>query len=143
MSAELGQQFVDTNIFVYAHDRSAGSKHERARSLVRSLWDSRRGCLSVQVLEEFYVAITQKVPKPLGWEVVHRLVSDLAAWHVHVPDAQDVLAAIEIQHLYRINFWDAMIVRSASRLGCALLWSEDLNPGQVYEGIEVRNPFAG
>ena len=39
------------------------------------------------------------------------------------------------------SFWDAMILRSAKELGCQTLHSEDLNPGQAYEGVQVRNPF--
>ncbi len=59
------RQFVDTNILVYAHDVTAGDKHSRARALVEELWDTRQGCLSVQVLQEFFVTTTRKIPKPL------------------------------------------------------------------------------
>ena len=52
---------VDTNVLIYAHDRSAGSKHDQARLLLRGLWENRTGCLSIQVLQEFYVNVTRKV----------------------------------------------------------------------------------
>ncbi len=65
MSVETTGRFVDTNVLVYAHDRSAGTKHARARALLEELWDGRDGCLSVQVLQEFFVAVTRKVPRPL------------------------------------------------------------------------------
>jgi len=51
------RQFVDTNVLVYAHDTSAGEKHARAKALVAELWQSGNGCLSVQVLQEFYVTV--------------------------------------------------------------------------------------
>jgi predicted nucleic acid-binding protein len=57
------RQFVDTNILVYAHDVTAGDKHSRARALVEELWDTRQGCLSVQVLQEFFVTTTRKIPR--------------------------------------------------------------------------------
>jgi len=60
---------------------------------------------------------------------------------VHAPAAGDVLAAIDIHQRTGTSFWDAMILRSAKELGCQTLHSEDLNPGQAYEGVQVRNPF--
>lgn len=57
MSEIKGRQFVDTNILVYAHDRSAGNKYETARDLLKNLWEKKNGCLSIQVLQEFYVTL--------------------------------------------------------------------------------------
>lgn len=141
MNDRPAYQFVDTNILVYAHDITAGAKHARAKTLVTSLWESRDGCLSTQVLQEFYVTITRKVARPLASEIAARIVSDLAAWRVHVPAVADVLDAIEIHRRYDISFWDALVIQSATRLGCESIWSEDLNPGQVYAGIRVLSPF--
>ena len=135
------RQFVDTNILVYAHDVTAGDKHSRARALVEELWNTREGSLSVQVLQEFFVTTTRKISKPLEAPAAARIIDDLAHWHVHVPVASDVLAAIDIHQRTGAPFWDAMILRSANELGCETLHSEDLNPGQVYEGVHVSNPF--
>jgi len=60
---------------------------------------------------------------------------------MHVPAADDVLGAIGIHQRDSISFWDAMIVRSAAEMGCAVLYSEDLNAGQKYSGVRVENPF--
>ena len=135
------RQFVDTNVLVYAYDVTAGDKHSLARVLMEELWTAREGCLSVQVLQEFFVTMTRKIPKPLDAPAAARIVGDLAHWHVHAPAAGDVLAAIEIHQRTRASFWDAMILRSAKELGCQTLHSEDLNPGQQYENVLVRNPF--
>jgi predicted nucleic acid-binding protein len=62
------RRFVDTNILVYAHDDSAGVKRDQARALVEQLWESRDGCLSVQVLQEFFVSVTRKIAKRLDAE---------------------------------------------------------------------------
>jgi predicted nucleic acid-binding protein len=78
----------------------------------------------------------------LAADVAAEVVTDLAAWRVHAPIVEDVNQAITIHRRYAISFWDAMIIRSATQLGCAKLWSEDLNAGQVYEGVRVVNPFA-
>ena len=135
-------QFIDTNILVYAHDASAAEKHDKAKALLKLLWTSRVGCLSIQVLQEFFVTITQKVPKPLPVLGASQIISDLAVWRVHSPTAEDVLQAIELQSRFQLSFWDAMIIQSAHQEGCQILWSEDLNAGQTYYGVQVRNPFA-
>lgn len=133
--------FVDTNVLVYAHDVTAGDKHDRARALLEELWDTREGCLSVQVLQEFFVTTTRKIPKPLEASAAGQVIDDLALWHVHAPAARDVLAAIGIHQQTGASLWDAMIIRSAQELGCQTLYSEDLNPGQAYMGVRVSNPF--
>jgi predicted nucleic acid-binding protein len=141
MSDPRTLQFIDTNVLIYAHDVSAGEKHARARQLVRDLWQSEEGCLSIQVLQEFYVNVTQKVANPLSARVAAQIIADLSVWALHSPGVQDLLDAIRLQARYQISFWDAMIVTSALQLGCQILWSEDLNPGQVYDQVQVQNPF--
>jgi predicted nucleic acid-binding protein len=141
MSDRPASQFVDTNVLVYAHDVSAGPKYERALALIKSLWESQTGCLSIQVLEEFYVTVTRKVAWPLASETAAQIVTDLATWRVHAPEVDDVLDAITIHQRYGISFWDGLVIQSAARLGCQSIWSEDMNPGQVYAGIRVVNPF--
>jgi predicted nucleic acid-binding protein len=142
MSESSSLQFVDTNVLIYAHDVSAGAKHIRARDLIRGLWQSGEGCLSVQVVQEFYVNVTQKVSRPIPPVAAGRIIADLAVWPLHSPGIEDVLDAIQLQGRYKISFWDAMIVTSAIHLGCHQLWSEDLNPGQIYDAVTVVNPFA-
>ena len=134
-------EFVDTNVLIYAHDVSAGEKRTRARELLQSLWQSEAGCLSIQVLQEFYVNVTQKVAKPLVPEMAAQIIADLSVWQLHCPGMEDVLDAIRLQSRYAVSFWDAMILASAVQLGCATLWSEDLNHGQDYEGVTILNPF--
>jgi predicted nucleic acid-binding protein len=136
-------EFVDTNVLVYAHDTSAGVKHDRAAALIAELWTSGEGALSVQVLQELFVTVTRKVPAPVSAEAARQIVADLAHWHVHEPDADDVLAAIDIHSQHGISFWDAMILRSAIAQSCPVLYSEDLSAGARYDGVEVVDPFRG
>ena len=141
MSEPENLQFVDTNVLIYAHDRSAGEKHLRARELVTGLWESGEGCLSIQVLQEFYVNVTRKVAKPLTPEAAAQIIADLSVWQMHRPGVEDVLDAIRLQSRYQISFWDAMIIASALQSGCQTIWSEDLNPGQTYDQVKVLSPF--
>ena len=134
--------FVDTNILVYAYDRTAGSKFERARGLMEKLWDRGDGVISTQVLEEFYVTITGKIPSPLAPRPAREIVSDLSTWRVTLLEVSDILKASEVGERYRLSFWDALILTSAQKEGVETLWSEDLRHGQEYDGVTVRNPFA-
>jgi predicted nucleic acid-binding protein len=134
-------QFVDTNILIYAHDRSAGEKHEIAKGLVAGLWEERTGCVSIQVLQEFYVNVTQKVARPLARDAASQIISDLSQWHVHEPGVNDVLDAIRLQARHQLAFWDAMILASATALGCTTLWSEDITSGRRYDNLTVSSPF--
>ena len=135
------RRFVDTNILVYAYDTSAGGKQERASALLEQLWNTRDGCLSVQILQEFFVTVTRKIPKPLDAATAKEIIADLSRWYVHVPAAEDVLGAIGLHQRTGIAFWDAMMVRSAVGMGCGVIYSEDLNHGQLYDGTRVEDPF--
>ena len=141
MSVEADPVFIDTNILIYAHDLSAGSKHEIAKNLIDELWQSEQGCLSLQVLQEFFVNVTQKLSKPLDRNTARQIISGLAQWRVHLPGVDDVLQAIDLQEIYALSFWEAMVVNSAVKLGCAILISEDLSHNQIYTGVQVINPF--
>lgn len=141
MSDEPVLAFIDTNILVYAHDRSAGEKHQVARDLLREMWETGNGCLSVQVLQEFYVTVTRKVARPLSIEDTAEIIRDLSFWRVYAPSTEDVLGAIDIQRHYQVSFWDAMMIHSAKCLSCKVIWSEDLSDGQVYENVQPKNPF--
>lgn len=134
-------QFIDSNILLYAYDSSAGERHIRAAKLVGELGLTRRGALSTQVLQEFFVNATRKIATPLPLEDAVGRLQVLSRWQVHVPGPQDVIAAARSSQADQLSFWDAMIVRSASALGCTTLWSEDLNDGQQFGEVKVRNPF--
>ena len=134
-------EFIDTNILVYAYDRTAGIKFDRARALMESLWDRGEGVLSTQVLQEFYVAVTSKIPQPLGHRKAREIVSDLGTWTVTVLEVLDILKASELSERYRMSFWDGLILAAARKKEAKTLWSEDFSHGQDYDGVEVRNPF--
>ncbi|AST58612.1 twitching motility protein PilT [Thermoanaerobacterium thermosaccharolyticum] len=141
MKDNIGLQFVDTNILVYAHDISAGRKHEIAKKLLKDLWNTRNGCLSTQVLSEFYVTITKKVKRPLSPSQASQIISDLGLWKLDTPNVEDILDAIQKSQRYMISFWDSLIVCSAINLDCSIIWSEDLNSGQYFDKVKVVNPF--
>lgn len=132
--------FVDTNVWVYAHDRDEPAKQQAALELLSSLGGS--VSLSTQVLSEFYVAVTRKLATPLTAEAAEEQVANLAAAHVISADTALVQAAIALSRQSQLSFWDALIVRAAKKGGCDTLWTEDLSSGQTIDGVEIRDPFA-
>jgi predicted nucleic acid-binding protein len=136
----MSVEFVDTNIFVYAHDGGAGSKHRKAVDLVARLFEEQTGALSVQVLSEFYITATKKLG--MKSEEAEEAIVDLGSWALHRPGHDDLLRACGIHRRQKVSWWDALIINSAVELGSAVLWSEDLGAGQRYGTVIVRNPFA-
>jgi predicted nucleic acid-binding protein len=134
--------FVDTNVLVYAHDRSEGAKHVLARKLVEQLWESGEGVLSTQVLQELCISLRRKMGNPFSLEEVREIVQDYLRWPIVVNTADSVLRALEIEGRYKISFWDSLIVQAAELAGATVLYSEDLAPGQAYGAVRVINPFA-
>src|SRR5712691_6524966 len=132
--------FVDTNVLIYAHDIDAKAKHEVAKSVLRELWSQRTGVLSPQVLQEFYVNVTRKIPSPLSKEMARLVVTSYAIWCIETTPAE-ISTAFRIEDESRLGFWDALIVASASKCGAVRILSEDLNAGQMIAGIRVENPF--
>jgi predicted nucleic acid-binding protein len=97
--------------------------------------------VSIQVLQELFYTVTRKIASPLSAEEARRIVEDLTRWRVFAPAPADVLAAIDASVDWRLSFWDAMLLVAANRVGASTLWSEDLNDGQTYGTVTVRNPF--
>ena len=133
--------FVDTNILAYAHDRSAGLKHKRAQLLIVDLWNSGRGVLSTQVLQELCINVRRKTSRPLSVEETRRLVQDYLSWEIVVNTPASIIQALDIEVRHKISFWDALILQAAESSGVAILYSEDLATGQRYGSIRVVNPL--
>ncbi len=135
--------FVDTNILIYAHDRSQGTKHQRAQRLMVDLWATGEGVLSTQVLQELCVNLRRKAKKPFSMDEMRSLIRDYKSWHVVVNNPESLLRALEIEDRYQISFWDALILQAAESAGAGIVYSGDLSNGQHYGSIQVVNPLLG
>ena len=133
--------FIDTNIIIYAYDVTAGKKHETARTIITDLWDSGLGVISTQVLQEFFVNVVQKIPKPVDKQQAKEIVRDFLKWNVVVNTGDSIVDAIDICLRFEYSFWDSMIIEAAIKGGAAVLISEDLQDGQVISGVTIKNPF--
>jgi predicted nucleic acid-binding protein len=135
----MKRTFLDTNVFVYADDKNAGHKTEIARERIQEVFAAASGVVSTQVLQEFFVVATKKLGVPL--EVARRKVELISHLEVVSMRLEIILAAIDLQRLHSISFWDALIVRCAVAANCAVLLSEDLSHGQIIDGVRIENPF--
>lgn len=133
------ERFIDTNVLLYAYDRSAGKKREIALETIEEGW-TRPGCLaiSVQVLQEFYVNFTRSGQ---SYKTTCQIIEDLSQWTVVDNSLERLGQGLGICRRYKTSLWDAMILSAAKFSGASTLLSENLNHGQVYDGVQVVNPF--
>lgn len=132
--------FVDTNVLVYAFDASEPAKRARALEVLAD--EDVEVVVSAQVLNEFYWVATRKLTPPLAPELAHEVVRDLSLGRVVPVDADLVDRAIDLSRTHGLALWDAGVVAAAQSAGCGVLWTEDLNGGQRFDGVVVRDPFA-
>lgn len=134
--------FIDTNILLYAYDRDAGAKHELARELVRRCWEDASGVISIQVLSEFFVRATRAGSSLVSPDEAESIVQNLSnTWTVVIPDVPVVLEAIRGRKVHQLSYWDALIWATAKQAKIDAIYTEDLQDGQVIEGVKFVNPF--
>jgi predicted nucleic acid-binding protein len=133
--------FVDTNVLVYARDASEVEKQRSAEAWLRRLWTDRSGRVSAQVLNEYYVAVTEKLKPGLDREQARADVRNLTSWRPVPLDTAVTQGAWDIQDRYGLSWWDSLVVSAAQVAGCAYLLTEDLQHGRVFDGVQVVDPF--
>jgi len=134
------RSFLDTNILVYADDKSAPLKQKQAIDLVARHRRAGTGVVSMQVLQEYFVTVTRKLG--VDAKIARRKVELLAEFDVAAPDVADILAAIDLHRLHGFSFWDSLIIRSAKQAGCSVLLTEDMQDTREVDGLRIFNPFA-
>lgn len=137
---ESNKIFFDTNILIYSVDENDLQKKEIASQLLTDASSSKTGIISTQSLQEFYnVAVKKlKLSKQIAKEYVELFSSQLTVRQVTVPL---ILNAIDISIKNKLSFWDSLILSSANDNGCIIVYSEDLNNGQIVGGTKILNPF--
>jgi predicted nucleic acid-binding protein len=134
-----GLVFVDTNVLLYAVDETDQQKQERARAWREWLWETRRGRLSFQVLQEFYSNVCRKWPKAKSTARLE--IEDLLRWKPVSVSGALLQSGWQLQDRYGFSFWDALIVAAAKVSPCGFLLSEDFQSGLNIDGLLIVNPF--
>jgi predicted nucleic acid-binding protein len=131
--------FVDTNVLIYAVDLADPRKQRAAQSWLDELWKSKMGRLSFQVLQEFYVKVSQKRLSTV--DNARAEIRDLLTWKPVPVTAGLLEQGWKIQDRYRLSFWDSLIVAAAKAASCRFLLTEDLQSVQDFDGLLAINPF--
>jgi len=134
------RSFFDTNVLVYTDDADAPAKSDRALALWKEHRIAGLAVISIQVLQEYFSAVTRKLEVDPG--VATEKLMLFARAQVVSPVADDVVSAARLAVEHRLSFWDAMIVQMAIAADCAILFSEDMQAGRRFAGLEIVNPFA-
>jgi predicted nucleic acid-binding protein len=133
------RSFVDTNVLVYSDDPRDPAKQASALNLIKEHLRLRTGVVSLQVLQEYFVSATGKLKLDAG--LAKQRVEVFAMFHVAEPGVSDILAAIDMHRLHGFSYWDALVLRMAKQTGCRVLLSEDMQHGQMIDGVRIVNPF--
>lgn len=139
LSGKTSRTFFDTNVLVYSDDPRDPGKHQTALTLIKDHLRQRTGVVSLQVLQEYFVSATRKLK--LDAELAKRRVEVFTRFQVAEPVVNDVLAAIDLHRLHGFSYYDSLVLHMAKEAGCRMLLSEDMQHGQVVDGVRIVNPF--
>jgi len=134
--------FVDTNVLIYAYNAADPAKQRATQAALVSLWDARIGAVSTQILQEFYSVATTKLRPAMSHDEAREVVSLYTAWPVVLIEPSLILTASRLVERHKLSFWDALMVEAARTAGASRLLTEDLNHGQVIEGVRIESPFS-
>lgn len=131
--------FVDSNIFIYAKIKSQDAeKHIGAQSLLRSL--DRQVIISVQVLNEFYNTLDRiGVDDATIQSFLKQIMQSTLTQSIN---KSTIELCWEMRNGYHYSYYDSLILASAFEARCTILYSEDMQHGQVIEKkLKIVNPF--
>jgi predicted nucleic acid-binding protein len=134
--------FLDTNIFVYSFDQSAVAKSQRAAQLIREALTTQKGIISYQVVQEFFNVALRRFSQPMQSADVEQYLSTVFRPLLAVHSSLALYAeALRLYALSGLSWYDALIVSAAIQAQCDLLYTEDLQHGQRFGTLQIRNPF--
>ena len=133
-------RLVDTNILIYAADTSPEERAKRNRA--SEVLKERELGLSTQVLQEFYHQATRPRGRlAMTHEEALAFLAPLMELPIHSVTPELFTVAVGMADRYGLSYWDAAILAAAKMLGCEAVYSEDMSHQQVYDGLQVINPF--
>ena len=135
----MAKVFIDTNVLVYAVDTHDRRKQKLSRQALEEIESGSDGVISTQVMQEFYVAATKKLD--IEPAVAKKILHSFENFEIVIVDPPLIKEAIDCSMIHQISFWDALVIVCADSAKCAKVWTEDLNHGQVINGVRVENRF--
>lgn len=142
MSCMSDKVFFDTNVLVYAFDKSEPEKGAIAKELIRDFGIEGNLVLSTQVLQEFYATVTKARKLMMTKDRAKEVVNDFAEFPLVQLDKAIILRAMNRHQSQAFSFWDSLIIEAALQSGCSQLLSEDMQDGLIVGSLTINNPFA-
>jgi predicted nucleic acid-binding protein len=133
------RSFLDSNVLIYTDDVDSPGKQRSALDLVKAAIAGSWGVVSTQVLQEYFAVTASKLG--VSAEAARAKVEIFGRLDVATIDMPTILGAIDIHRLHDVNFWDGLVIYTARAAGCRILYTEDLQHGRRFDGLEVVNPF--
>ncbi len=138
----IGKCFIDTNVIVYGFDKENESKRMISQDLISKIFISDIYFISTQVLGEFCNIAEKKIVPGIPLEKIERFINTFPENAIIRIDTTDIIRALRIKERYKYGFWDCLIIATAFNAGCNVLYSEDLQPGQVIDdALTIINPY--
>ncbi|MEX2442755.1 MAG: PIN domain-containing protein [Alkalispirochaeta sp.] len=134
-----GKSFIDINVIVYANDRADSAKQERSLAVVAELIRSGRGVISTQVLMEYTAVAIRKLGQSRA--AITRQTILLERLEVVGITGELIRTGHQLAEEHSLSFWDGVIVAAAAAARCDRIISEGFDPGRLYAGIAVVNPY--
>lgn len=132
--------FFDSNILVYMQDATDKQKQQKARNLLFECTENESAVISTQCLQEFYNVVANKLKqdKITTKQIIHSFAQSIPVIQI---TPRLIENAIDISIKTQFSFWDSLIISAAENANCNILYSEDLNDGQIVNGVRIINPF--
>lgn len=134
-----GRSFIDTNVLIYAQACDEPQKQRAALALLKRLFDESQGVLSTQVLQEYCNVALKKLKLPVPY--IRSQLDLYEQFEVVQVTPAIIRAGLDLQQTRSLSFFDAMVIASAHAAGCNLIYTEDMNAGEVVNGLAITNPF--
>ena len=131
--------FIDSNVLIYAEASDSPKKQSIALALLRRLKLAGTGVISTQSLQEYVNVALRKMG--LDANHVRKQLSAHEQFEVVQVTPEIIRGALDIHQTRSVSFYDALIVQAAIVAGCDTLYSEDLNAGEIIDGVKIDNPF--
>ncbi len=135
----MSKIFLDTNFLVYTIDNHDPAKKKLSRLILEKIINENTPVISTQVIQELFVTLTKKLDiEPL---LAKNIIHSFEHLEIVCISMNIIKEAIDCSTVNKLSFWDSLIICAAENAKCELLYTEDLNHGQIIRGIKIVNPF--
>ncbi len=131
--------FIDTNILVYAFIENNEARHDIAVRLIADLI-GKEVFISIQVMSEIYSALSKN---GIEHDAIAKYLWELDdSMNIQPIEYGTIMKCLFLKKRYAYSYWDSLILASSLETGCTVVYSEDMQHGQLIENtLMIENPF--